>query len=127
VVFTSFIVTAVAADRHKRANPWLLLSLVAVGAGSVMWWAVTNDLRPYAVVKFGPILFLVPSMFRSKQRGYLWAVIGLFALAQALELADHAMALRFLLSGHTLKHLAAGAATWAILCWRRDYARSVSN
>ncbi len=132
VVFTSFVVAAVTADRHRPTNSWLLASLVAVGAGSVLWWAVTNDLRPYAVVKFGPILYLLPSMFRSeqprsRQRGYLWAAIGWFALAQALELADHAMDLRFLLSGHTLKHLAAGAATWAILRWRRDYALSVSN
>ncbi len=120
LVFTSFVVAAFAADRRKETSRWILALLVAVGAVSVCWWAATNDLRPYAVVKFGAILFVLPSMFRSKHGGYLWATLGLFALAEALEMTDHAMGLGFLLSGHTLKHLFAGAATWAILRWRRD-------
>ncbi len=114
VVFMSFLAAVIAPDRLA-----LLVSFLAAGAGSVLWWAATNNLRPYGVIKFGPILLLAPLLVRSEHRKHLMVVIVLFGLAQVLELADPAMMLRFALSGHTLKHLVATTATWEIYRWRR--------
>jgi len=45
-----------------------------------------------------------------------WVVAAsLYALAKAFELSDHAVHANFILSGHTLKHLFAAAACFAVL------------
>ena len=114
IVFMAFTAAVVSEESNAR----LPLALLIAGTASILWWSRMNDLRPYAVVKFGPILWIAPMLIRSKHRAYLWSIIGLFALAEALELADRAMGHGLYLSGHTLKHLSAGAATWAVYCWR---------
>jgi hypothetical protein len=43
------------------------------------------------------------------------AAAFLYALAKLFEASDHAVYSNFLLSGHTLKHLFAAAASFAIL------------
>ncbi len=113
VIFMAFV-----ALNYRGMSPWLLSLLVALGASTVLWWSATGDLRPYAVVKFGPILYLLPSLFSSKHRKQLWLVIGLFTVAQVLEVADGRIYAGFILSGHTLKHLVAGLATVVIYRWR---------
>jgi len=118
IVFMAF--TAAVVD----LSPAELFGLLVAGGASVLWWHYTDDLRPYAVIKFGPILLIAPLLIRSKHRGYLWAVVGLFGIAEGFEMADRAMGLRGYLSGHTLKHLIAGCATWAIYCWRRTSTQS---
>jgi hypothetical protein len=119
MAFVASVISSADAERRKpEPSAWVLGVLLALGTGSVLWWSVTGDLRPYAVVKFGPILYLLPLFFSSKRRKYLWFVIGLFGLAQAFELADESIYSSFILSGHTLKHLAAGLATAVINCWR---------
>jgi hypothetical protein len=127
VIFMAFVACAATASGsgergYREVSPWLLSVLVALGTSSVLWWSATGDLRPYAVVKFGPILYLLPSLFSSKQRKYLWSVIGLFGVAQVLELADVRIYSGFMLSGHTLKHLVAGLATVVIYRWRLQFA-----
>jgi hypothetical protein len=114
-------VSASGEQSYREVSLWLLSVLIALGMSSVLWSA-TGDLRPYAVVKFGPILYLLPSLFSSKQRKYLWLVIGLFGVAQVLELADRRIYSGFILSGHTLKHLVAGLATVVIYRWRLRFA-----
>ena len=44
-------------------------------------------------------------------------VLGIYALAKALEMGDHAVfhALHGVISGHSLKHVAAAAAAWPVL------------
>jgi hypothetical protein len=113
IIFMSFLGCIIAAER-----PAWLVALVVAGAASVIWWAVTGDLRPYALVKFGPILLVAPFLWSSIDRGYLWAIILLFGLAQAAELADYAIYSILPLSGHTIKHFIAAAATYSILRWR---------
>ena len=104
-----------------RARRWELAVVVALGLGgigSVLWWRVSGDLRPYALVQFGPILVLLPA-FRSAQASrWLWAMLGCYALAKAAESWDRAVYLFFPLSGHTLKHLIAAVAALCIVRWR---------
>jgi hypothetical protein len=120
VIFMAFVALASVEPRDLEPSPWLLCILIALGTGSVLWWSVTGDLRPYAVVKFGPILYLAPVLVSSTQRKYIWPIVGLFALAQALEMADKGVYSDFLLSGHTLKHMVAALATLAIFRWRKQ-------
>jgi hypothetical protein len=65
IIFMAFVACAGTASargqqNHREVSPWLLGLLIALGASTVLWWSATGDLRPYAVVKFGPILYLLP-------------------------------------------------------------------
>jgi hypothetical protein len=99
--------------------------LLVIGAGSVaLWWYSeargAGDLRAYAAVQAYavlvlPILLLLPP--RYTRSGDFAVVFGFYVLAKLFEtedrqifsLDDHTV------SGHTLKHLAAGAAGFWIL------------
>ena len=98
----------------------LLWPLLAIGIFSLLLWRWTDDLRLYAWAQFFPFLALVLilTLFPSKYTGaFYWIVAAaLYALAKLLEFYDHAIySVGSLLSGHTLKHLAAVAAAFAIL------------
>lgn len=106
------------------ARPALAVLLVA-GPGAVLFWAATEavgtgDLRAYfllqgLIVLFAPLLvWLLPG--RYDRSGDWLAVLGLYALALALEWLDKPIfEATGCLSGHTLKHLAAALAGWAVL------------
>jgi len=126
IAFMAF--TAIVAGEHlseqlaRRALP-LLLSL---GFGSVFYWFVTDlrghdDLRPYFAVQFVPIaviplvLLLFPS--RVNRGRFHWALLAGYASAKTFELLDHSI-FRWsdgLVSGHTLKHVAAAAAVYSLV------------
>jgi hypothetical protein len=77
-------------------------------------------LRLYAWAQFFPLLALVLILrfFPPKYTGasYWIAAVALYALAKLLEFLDGKIySLGSILSGHTLKHLAAAAAGFAIL------------
>ena len=98
----------------------VLAPLMVVGAGSVLYWHLSGDLRPYVVVQFLPlllvplILLLYPS--RLSHVGYLWALLGAYVLAKLLENADQAIfAWGHIVSGHTLKHLSAGLGMYLLV------------
>ena len=109
---------AVIADRlgtglAKRA----LLPLLLAGVGSVIVWRFTGDLRLYGLIQFLPmaVLPLLCLLFPSQGGLHGRALILLaafYGLAKALEYFDVAVwtATSALISGHTLKHLAAAAA-----------------
>jgi hypothetical protein len=99
--------------------------LVLVGIASIVYWnrtelAGAGDLRPYVLVQFGSLLLLILILilFPPKYTGgkYVAYAIGSYALAKVLEFADVPVyrALR-VVSGHTLKHLAAAMAiVWIV-------------
>ena len=103
-----------------RLGRRLLVPFMVLGAGSVAVWALTGELRPYIVAQFLPLLMiplmlaLVPS--RREARKDLAVGFGLYVLAKLFELADKPIySLGRLVSGHTLKHLAAAAAVLFIV------------
>ena len=112
------LVSATIAERvNLRFGIRWLLPLALLGIASVVYWnrtelAGAGDLRPYILVQFGSLLLLllILILFLPKYTGgkYIGYAIGLYALAKLLELADVPIyrALR-VVSGHTLKHLAA--------------------
>ena len=104
--------------------------LVSAGIASVGYWHLTGDLRPYSLVQFGSLLIVLVTflLFRSRytRQNWFWVALAAYMIAKAFETFDRAIytGLR-LLSGHTLKHLAAAAAAYAILQMLRQ--RSITN
>lgn len=107
------------ATRTRHAGRHALL-LGAAAIGSVFWWRITGDLRPYLLFQALPLV-LIPlwqwiDAAPREERACFAAAIALYIAAKAAELHDHeVMAIAGWMSGHTLKHLLATAAAFAIL------------
>jgi hypothetical protein len=105
---------------NARAGAALLWPLIAIGAFSLLLWRWTDDLRLYIWVQFFPCLALplLFLLFPPRYTGAFYWVIAaaLYALAKLLEFLDGAVySAGSIVSGHTLKHLAAAAACFAVL------------
>jgi hypothetical protein len=108
--------------------------LVLAGIFSALYWAWTTqngvgDLRPYALVQFLPILALPFILLLYRRYTYLptAAIFWLLAWYILAKLFEHYDGAIFdltgqLISGHSLKHLAAAAAPLVIAqtLWRRS-------
>ena len=85
-----------------------------------LWRLNYLDLRPYLLIQFGALLFVV-LIILLKSRGKVsntavWTSFGLYILAKIFEIADSFMwNLTGFISGHTLKHLAAALAMYFLL------------
>ena len=118
--FAAILALVVKERASERAGALLLWPALATGLFSLLVWRWTDDLRIYFWVQFFPglavvLLFL---LYRPKYSGtFYWVVAGLlYALAKVFEFTDKAIySAGNLLSGHTLKHLAAAGACFAIL------------
>ncbi len=116
------LVAIVGAERISVRAGWRLFGpLLGAGVASIVLWRATGDLRLYALVQYGPMLCLPIAMLLFPPRytmgaGYGWA-IGLYAAAKLCEVLDRPIfeALGGAVSGHTFKHLLAGAAAAALL------------
>jgi hypothetical protein len=111
-----------AADRiSRRAGLWTATAVLALGPVSVLVWATSANLLPWSVLQGGGMLLIVLLALRKPVVGAwgmpLAAVIGWYALAKALELGDHPVfdLTQGLVSGHTLKHVAAALAAWPVM------------
>ena len=120
LAFAAILALVVEERVSARAGTILLWPALATGLFSLLLWRWTDDLRLYFWVQFFPslavvLLFLLyPPKFTGTN---YWIIAGvLYALAKVFEFTDKAFySVGNLLSGHTLKHLAAAAACWAIL------------
>jgi hypothetical protein len=132
------LVSAMISERvGVRAGLYLLPVLLLIGAGSVvLWWHSetrgAGDLRPYAAVQVYAVLILpILLLLRPRYtRSWDFAVVFCFyVLAKIFETADRQIFSldQHTISGHTLKHLAAGAAGFWILMMlqRREPHRSL--
>jgi hypothetical protein len=123
ISFMAFFASMIGERIRIEAALWLLGPLVLLGISSVVNWWQTDDLRLYAVVQFYPLI-MIPVMLllcppRYTAAGYIWGALGWYVLAKILELyaVDHGIfELGHVVSGHTLKHLAAATgAFWVYL------------
>jgi hypothetical protein len=124
IAFTSLVAAVIAERISLRAGLWLLPILLLIGMGSVLQWYMSElrgagDLRFYAAVQAYSVLVLVIALFmppRYTRGSDLAVVAGLYALAKVLEILDEQIfAMGRIVSGHTLKHLAAAAGAYWIL------------
>ena len=125
VAFMGFLAGMISERISSKAGAILLGPLVVLGMASVLWWRLTGsrgagDLRFYVLVQAFPLAALpyvalaLPARYLPA-RGLLVA-LGWYALAKGLELLDGwVYGLGHVVSGHTLKHLAAAAGTWWVL------------
>ena len=118
---------ATIAERLSVSAGVLLLPLLAaLGLASVLQWYAgevhgRGDLRLYGVIQFYPMLAIPLLLILRGPRytggGWLLVALGLYAVAKLFEALDSAIFdLGHAVSGHTLKHLAAALAGWAV--WR---------
>lgn len=125
IAFMAFFCVIVGEHISPRLGRLLLWPLVACGLVSVAYWSFTEaagrgDLRLYIIVQYLPmvliplILLLFPSGFSHVR--WVWALLGAYGVAKLLELADEPVysALQ-VVSGHTLKHLAAALGVYLFL------------
>jgi tryptophan-rich sensory protein len=124
IVFMSLVAAIIAERISLRAGLWLLPILLLIGVGSVLQWYLSElrgagDLRFYAAVQVYSLLFLLIALILPPvyTRGSDLAIVaGFYVLAKALEVLDKPIfKLGHIVSGHTLKHLAAAGAGYWIL------------
>ena len=124
IVFMSFVAALIAERISLRAGLWLLPVLLVIGMSSVLQWYISEmrgagDLRFYATVQVYSVIFvLLALLFPSPytRRSDLLVIAGFYILAKVLETLDKPIfSLGHIVSGHTLKHLAAAMAGYSIL------------
>ena len=128
ITFMAFT-SAIIADRihANTGNGWLLAVLIVLGISSLLYWDYTEqqqqgDLRFYSFIQFAPIilmpfiLWLFPRHRYVKGR-YIGWIIAWYLLSKILEYLDAEVfaMLGHLVSGHTLKHLAAAIGSLVVL------------
>ena len=118
IAFMAFFSIIVAEFINLKWGQLIFIPSLLIGILSIVYWHYTElqgagDLRLYALVQFLPllllpfILLLYPSAF-SKYR-LIWYFLGLYMLAKVFESFDDWFFQLLGISGHTLKHLFAGA------------------
>ena len=120
IAFMSLIATQVSERMNGRAGLCLLAPMLLVGAASVWYWRATEragagNVMPYGILQGYSIVILLlatvllPSRY-TRANDFYW-VFAWYVAAKLLEQFDRPIfALGGLVSGHTLKHLAAGVA-----------------
>ena len=118
--FAAILALVVEERVSLRFGAILLWPSLILGVFSLLLWRWTDDLRLYFWVQFFPALAVISLflLYRAKYTGTrYWIAAGvLYAVAKLFEFTDEAIySAGGLVSGHTLKHLAAAAASLAIL------------
>jgi hypothetical protein len=109
-------------DRVSSAAGRVLLAPLVLGAvASVLYWQRYDDLRLYGLAQFLPML-LIPLMLvlfeGQRPTAPLIAGVVIYALGKVAELGDGLIfSLGGVVSGHTVKHLLAAAASVLIVRW----------
>jgi hypothetical protein len=116
------IVGLIIADRvDEKWGTYFCEALILFGLYSIIGYRQGwLTLRPYIALQFGSIAFIAiiisvlkPKLISNKS---LWTTIALYIVAKILELSDRIVLDSIhLISGHSLKHIFAGFAVYAIL------------
>lgn len=128
-VFAGMLALAVQPQLGDRPA-WVTAGVVLLaGPASLLWWLHAGQLLPWAVLQgAGMVLLVVLAVIQAlgtpaspARSGLPWplaAVIAWYVLAKLLEWGDAAVWQwsGHLVSGHTLKHVAAAMAAWPVLC-----------
>ena len=136
ILFIAFFCIVWGEHISPRVSRWIMGPLIAIGLAAVLYWYWTEtlgrgDLRPYALVQFLPLILtpLILILYRSASAriGLLWAVLAAYGASKAAELLDRPIyELAGVISGHSVKHLAAALATY-LLYLRMGRSRSGSR
>lgn len=133
IIFMSFVAALITDRINARLGLWLWPLLLIIGICSVLQWHSSElhgagDLRFYAAVQIytmvaALVMLLAPSCYRDSRNWDLVVVAIFYGLAKLFEAFDSQIftLLNGIISGHTLKHLAAAmAGVWMIrMIWKR--------
>jgi hypothetical protein len=123
VAFMSLLAAQVVDRIDTRTGIALLVPMLLVGAASVLYWRATEragvgNVMPYGVLQgYAVVILLLLARLPSRYtRGSdLYWVFGGYVLAKLLETFDRELfVLGHVASGHSLKHLAAAAASLVV-------------
>jgi hypothetical protein len=122
VAFAGLLGLLAATRISGRSGIALAIALLVLAPLSVLAWLLTGNVLAWAVVQFGGLLLVlllpatVPPLPGALDVRWI-LVVAAYALAKLFELADHVVyaATGELLSGHTIKHVAAALAAWPVL------------
>jgi hypothetical protein len=132
ISFMSLIAAQLVDRVDVRAGLLALVPMLLVGVGSVVYWIVTErqgrgNVMPYAVLQAWSVLVLLQLAATHPSRythgNAIHAVFAGYVLAKGFEHFDREiLALTGSVSGHTLKHVAAGLAGLPVvfMLWRRE-------
>ena len=124
IVFMSMVAAVIAERISLRASLWLWPLLLIVGIASVEQWHYSEvhghgDLRFYAAIQVYSGLVLLLALFlpsKYTRASDFGVVAGFYVLAKILESTDKIIfSGGHVVSGHTIKHLAAAGAGYWIL------------
>ena len=129
IVFMALFAALTSEHVRLHLEHVLLPVALVLGAASVAWWRYADDLRFYAWVQFAPLVMIAFLLLayrgRYTHREYLAYGLVAYALAKATELGDAAIFewTGRMISGHTLKHLLAALALFAVYLMLRKRRR----
>ena len=119
VAFAGFLGIAASERISVRAGEAVLVLMMI--AGLLAAWVARENLMPWAVVQFGGMALAMGLALTRPRPGALGVpfggVICFYVLAKLFELGDEIVfeATGHIVSGHTLKHLAAAMAAWPVI------------
>lgn len=133
VAFTGLLGMAVSDRISNRAGLVVACLSVLAGPVAVYLWVLGGNLLPWSAFQLGGmVLVLILAFCKPVEAAWnlpLLAVVGWYTLAKFLELGDGIVywASGELVSGHTLKHLAAAMAALPILSLMHNGAHKTSD
>ena len=124
IAFMGLVSSQIVDRINVRAGLVLLLPMLLLGVASVVYWRATErmgvgNVMPYGVLQaysvFVLLLLARMSPSRYTRGNDIYWVFGWYVLSKLLETFDgQVLAINHLVSGHTLKHLAAAAAGFVV-------------
>lgn len=136
VAFAGMLGLAAGGRISARAGAGLAAAVLLLGPLCVLAWMQTGSVTPWLVLQFGGMALVLWFASLRPLDGALrvrWAlVIVIYAVAKLLEVTDHGIyeIAGHIVSGHTLKHLAASCAAWPLvsaLLQQRRCARALKD
>ncbi|UWU76743.1 hypothetical protein N2603_43970 [Bradyrhizobium huanghuaihaiense] len=124
VAFAGFLGIAASERISTRAGEAVLVLMMV--AGLLAAWVARVNLTPWVVVQFGGMALAMGLALTRPRPGALGVPLGgvivFYVLAKLFELGDATIfeATGHIVSGHTLKHLAAALAAWPVIRALRD-------
>jgi len=128
ISFMAILALAIGERLDAKAGRVLLWPLIAIGIFSLLLWRWNGDLWLYGWVQFFPCvaLLLFFLLFPPKYTGtsYWIFAAAMYALAKLFEFYDDTIySAGSIVSGHTLKHLAAAGACFLVFMYFRGRQR----
>jgi hypothetical protein len=124
---------AVADRLSLRAGACMAIGVAVLGPVAVGVWASTANLLPWSILQGGGMLLVVTMAARRPIAGAwgvpLGALIAWYALAKLLELGDQSVfeLTHGIVSGHSLKHVAAALAAWPLIALMHNGGQALSG